>query len=106
MVRANLRATGYDQDRIRFVKGMFENTLPRGAIEAIALLRLDTDWYDSTKWELEQLFPLLAPGGVLVIDGYGRLQGCRMAVDEYFAESGVNMLLTRVDSYARIGVKP
>ncbi|MCH9018977.1 MAG: class I SAM-dependent methyltransferase [Proteobacteria bacterium] len=106
VVQANLRATGYDQDRIHFVKGMVEDTLPCDAIEGIALLRLDTDWYDSTKWELEQLFPLLAPGGVLIIDDYGRWQGCRKAVDEYFAENGVNMLLTRVDSCARVGVKP
>lgn len=104
-VRANLSSTGYDQSRLHFLKGRVQDTLPDDAIGAIALLRLDTDWYDSTRWELEQLYPKLAPGGVLIIDDYGRWQGCRKAVDEYFAQNGVTMLLARIDSYARMGIK-
>ena len=104
-VRANLASTGYDQARTHFLKGRVQDTLPCDDIGPIALLRLDTDWYDSTKWELEQLYPMLAPGGVLIIDDYGRWRGCRQAVDEYFAAHGINMLLGRVDSYARMGIK-
>ncbi len=104
-VRANLSSTGYDGARMHFLKGRVQDTLPDHRIGPIALLRLDTDWYDSTKWEIEQLYPLLATGGVLIIDDYGRWQGCRKAVDEYFASQGVNMLLARIDSYARMGIK-
>ncbi len=104
-VRANLASTGYDQARTHFLKGRVQDTLPCGDMGPIALLRLDTDWYDSTKWELEQLYPKLAPGGVLIIDDYGRWQGCRQAVDEYFTAHGINMLLGRIDSYARMGIK-
>jgi O-methyltransferase len=52
--------------------------------EKIAILRLDTDWYESTKIELEVLYPLLEPGGVLIVDDYGHFEGARKAVDEYF----------------------
>ncbi|MCH7555588.1 MAG: class I SAM-dependent methyltransferase [Proteobacteria bacterium] len=104
-VRANLSSTGYDGARMHFLKGRVQDTLPDDRIGPIALLRLDTDWYDSTKWELEQLYPQLATGGVLIIDDYGRWQGCRKAVDEYFAAQGINMLLGRIDSYARMGIK-
>ncbi len=104
-VRANLVSTGYDQARMHFLKGRVQDTLPCDALGPIALLRLDTDWYESTKWELEQLYPQLATGGVLIIDDYGRWQGCRKAVDEYFASRGVTMLLARIDSYARMGIK-
>ena len=104
-VRANLASTGYDEARMHFLKGRVQDTLPDDAIGAIALLRLDTDWYDSTRCELEQLYPQLAPGGVLIVDDYGRWQGCRKAVDEYFDNNGITMLLVRIDSYARMGVK-
>jgi len=96
---------GYPEQQIHFVEGLVEETLPAEAPEEIALLRLDTDWYSSTKHELEQLYPRLAPGGVLILDDYGHWQGARRAVDEYFAENQITLLLNRVDSTARIGVK-
>lgn len=52
----------------------------------ISVLRLDTDWYESTKKELEVLYPKLAVGGVLMIDDYGYWGGAKKAVDEYFAD--------------------
>ena len=84
---------------------MVEDTLPAQAPERIALLRLDTDWYESTKHELEQLYPRLADGGVLIIDDYGHYEGARQAVDEYFAETGERVLLNRIDYTGRIAVK-
>jgi hypothetical protein len=105
-VRAAVLSTGYPEERIHFVEGLVEETLPAAAPEEIALLRLDTDWYSSTKHELEQLYPRLAPGGVLILDDYGHWQGARRAVDEYLDEHRVTLLLNRVDSTARIGVKP
>ena len=105
-VRAAVLSTRYPEHQIHFVEGLVEETLPATAPEEIALLRLDTDWYRSTKHELEQLYPRLAPGGVLILDDYGHWQGARRAVDEYFAESRITLLLNRVDGTARIGVKP
>ncbi len=106
-VRHNMQATGYPEDRVRYVKGPVETTIPAGArVGPIALLRLDTDWYESTKHELAHLFPLLAEGGILIIDDYGHWEGARKAVDEYFASCGRSFYLHRVDYTGRLLVKP
>jgi O-methyltransferase len=105
-VRRAVLGVGYDAERIHFVKGKVEDTLPDAAPEQIALLRLDTDWYESTLHELVHLYPRLVPGGVLIIDDYGHWQGARQAVDEYMAEHEMPLLLNRVDYTARIAVKP
>ncbi|MBV1831309.1 hypothetical protein HNW77_11720 [Komagataeibacter sp. AV436] len=73
------------------------------APEKIAVLRLDTDWYESTRHELEHLYPRLVPGGVLIIDDYGYWAGARKAVDEYFSDKPI--LLNRLDNTGRIAVK-
>lgn len=104
-VRANLTRTGYPPQRMHFVKGSVEQTLPQAAPEQIALLRLDTDWYASTKHELVHLWPRLVPGGVCIIDDYGHWRGSRQAVDEYFAEQGIRVLLHRLDHTGRLVVK-
>jgi hypothetical protein len=104
-VRELLVSTGYPEDLIRFVKGPVEQTLPVQAPPELALLRLDTDWYESTKHELVHLYPRLSTGGVLVIDDYGHWDGCRQAVDEYFAATGAPLLLNRIDYTGRIAVK-
>ncbi|MGW4798855.1 TylF/MycF/NovP-related O-methyltransferase [Nonomuraea sp. NPDC004297] len=105
-VRDVVLSTGYPGDRVQLVRGPVEETLPGRAPEQIALLRLDTDFYRSTKHELETLYPRLVAGGVLVVDDYGHWQGARQAVDEYFAERGEPVLLTRVDYTCRLAVKP
>lgn len=105
-VRAVLLRTGYPPERLHFVRGPVERTLPGVAPERVALLRLDTDWYESTRHELTHLYPRLAPGGVLILDDYGHWQGCRKAVDEYFAGPGhAPLLLQRIDYAARIAVR-
>jgi O-methyltransferase len=104
-VRRNLLATGYPADRVRFVVGRVEDTLPEQAPESIAIFRLDTDWYASTRHELVHLFPRLAVGGVLLIDDYGHWQGARQAVDEYLAETGARLLLQRIDVTGRLAIK-
>jgi O-methyltransferase len=105
-VRANLWSTGYPKDRIHFVQGPVEQTIPATLPTHIALLRLDTDWYESTRHELQHLYPLLARHGVLIIDDYGHWQGARQAVDEYFAAHAEPLFLHRVDYTARMLVKP
>ncbi len=104
-VQELLRATGYPSERLHFVVGMVEDTVPDRAPDEVALLRLDTDWYESTRHELEHLYPRLVPGGVLIVDDYGHWEGCRRAVDEYFATEAPPMLLSRLDYTGRIGVK-
>jgi len=103
-VKNNMRRTGYPMDKIVFAKGKVEETIPGTIPQQIALLRLDTDWYESTLHELTHLFPLLSRRGVLILDDYGHWQGARKAVDEYFA-SGENILLNRIDYTGRIAVK-
>jgi O-methyltransferase len=104
-VRATLAGTGYPAERLHFVKGPVEQTIPASVPERIALLRLDTDWYESTLHELRHLYPLLTSAGVLIIDDYGEWEGCRRAVDEYFADHDAP-LLSRIDHTGRVGVKP
>jgi hypothetical protein len=105
-VRDNMVRTGYPEQRIHFVKGRVEDTIPAGAPDTISLLRLDTDWYESTRHELTHLFPRLSRGGVVIIDDYGHWRGARRAVDEYFAQHGPSLLLHRIDYTARAAVKP
>lgn len=105
-VRRNLLSVGYDSQRLIFVEGKVEETIPRTAPDSIALLRLDTDWYESTRHELAHLYPRLVPGGILIIDDYGHWAGARHAVDEYFSEHGPAPLLTRIDYTGRMAVRP
>lgn len=105
-VQQNMRSTGYPEERLIFVEGEIENTLPARLPGPIALLRLDTDWYESTYHELCHLYPLLVPGGVLVLDDYGSFEGARRAVDQYLEETGSKLLLHRIDATGRIALKP
>jgi len=103
--RAVLRV-GYPKQRIHFVQGPVEETLPKNAPAELALLRLDTDWYASTKHELIHLYPQLARGGVLIIDDYAYWRGARKAVDDYVRENELALLLIRIDHGARVAIKP
>jgi O-methyltransferase len=105
-VRKNMQSTDYPSDRIRYIAGRVEATIPAHAPEKIALLRLDTDWYESTRHELEHLYPRLVPGGVLIFDDYGYWQGVRQATDEYIATLKRPPLLCRIDACASMAVKP
>ena len=104
-VRAVMAQTGYPGVRLHFVRGPVEETIPGCTPEGIALLRLDTDWYESTRHELVHLFPRLEAGGVLIVDDYGHWQGAQQAVEEYFATAHAPLLLTRIDYAARIAIK-
>jgi O-methyltransferase len=91
---------------LRTVKGPVEETLkqPQNLPDEIAILRLDTDFYESTKAEMEILYPRLASRGVLIVDDYGEWAGARKAVDEYFA--GQPVWLHYVTHTVRLMVKP
>ena len=87
------------------MEGKVEDTIPGDAPEEIAVLRLDTDWYESTKHELRPLYRRLAPGGVLIIDDYGPWKGSKDATDEFLAETGEPLLFVRT-GWGRAAVKP
>ncbi|MFD4222565.1 TylF/MycF/NovP-related O-methyltransferase [Streptomyces griseus] len=104
-VKAGFEDIPYPKERVHYVQGRVEDTVPAQAPEQISILRLDTDWYASTKHELEHLYGRLVSGGVLLIDDYGYWQGSRQAVDEFLDKTGEQLLLLRMDE-GRIAVKP
>ncbi|MEV7915337.1 TylF/MycF/NovP-related O-methyltransferase [Streptomyces griseus] len=104
-VKAGFENIPYPKERVHYVRGRVEDTVPAQAPEQISILRLDTDWYASTKHELEHLYSRLVSGGVLLIDDYGYWQGSRQAVDEFLDKTGEQLLLLRMDE-GRIAVKP
>lgn len=104
-VKGNLYSTGYPGEKLLFVEGKVEETIPSTMPERISVLRLDTDWYESTYHELMHLFPRLSENGVIIIDDYGHWRGAKEAVDRYFSETDIRILLNRIDYTGRIGVK-
>lgn len=104
-VKSNLAMTSYPAEKLFYVKGKVEDTLPLPAIGKIALLRLDTDWYESTRHELETLYDSLVTGGVLIIDDYGHWSGSKKAVDEFFEKRQLKIFLSRIDYTGRLAIK-
>jgi hypothetical protein len=85
----------------RFVKGRFEETVPRAEVRAIAVLHVDGDWYESVKVCLDHLYDRVTPGGIIQIDDYGHWEGARKAVDEFMAGRRIAEPLRYVDYTAR-----
>jgi len=105
-VITNMMSTGYPMDKINIIEGDVLRTLDMKYPDKIALLRLDTDWYESTCKELEVLFPKLVRGGVCIIDDYGHWKGSKKAVDEYLENNHINVLLNKIDYSGRLFIKP
>lgn len=105
-VKDNFRRYNLLTESVRFVQGDVLESLERPDVipERISVLRLDTDWYASTRKELEVLYPRLSIGGVLIVDDYGHWGGARQAVDEYFAERP-RPFLQYIDYTGRSGIK-
>lgn len=105
-VKNNIGTAGYPQDKIHFIKGKVEETIPNAVNhERIAILRLDTDWYASSYHELKHLYPKLVKGGVLLLDDYGFWEGQKKATDQYFSENNIKPFLIRVDYSGRMVLK-
>lgn len=104
-VRHNMASTLYPMANVNLVQGDVLQTLTQTVPDKIAVLRLDTDWYESTRMELEALYPRLVPHGVLLIDDYGAWEGCRKAVDTYLRDNRINILLQRTDYTGRMAIK-
>jgi O-methyltransferase len=103
--KRGLAETGYPMELAKFIVGPVEDTIPANAPDEIALLRLDTDWYQSTYHELVHLWPRLVDGGVLIVDDYGHWAGAKKAVDQYFTEQGLRPFLHRIDYTGRLVIK-
>lgn len=103
--RQGLADVGYPTEYTQFIVGPVENTIPKFVPDVIALLRLDTDWFQSTYHELIHLWPKVTEGGILIIDDYGHWAGAKKAVDQYFAEQCLHPFLHRIDYTGRLVVK-
>lgn len=90
-VQERLNATGYPQEHLHYVIGDVMETLKDKTTlpEKIAILRLDTDWYESSKYELEQLYDNVVVGGVIIFDDYYHWDGQRRATDEFFESRNI-----------------
>jgi hypothetical protein len=99
---------GYDPRYLHYHKGWFQETLPRDSslIDCIAILRLDGDWYASTKICLEYLYDKVLPGGFVIVDDYGHYAGCRKAVDEFIGQRELTVFLSQVDYTCVYWIKP
>ena len=104
-VEANLATTGYPMINFTLVEGDVAVTLETSLPDQIGLLRLDTDWYESTKVALEVLYPRLSVGGVCILDDYGHWVGARKAVDDYFEASGIRPYMHPIDYSGRVFIK-
>ncbi|CAN5518412.1 TylF/MycF/NovP-related O-methyltransferase [soil metagenome] len=96
-VRANFARYGLLDEQVRFLPGWFDETLASAPIDQLAVLRLDGDMYGSTIVALRSLYPKVAPGGFVIVDDYGAIEGCRQAVDDFCAEQGLTPELHRID---------
>lgn len=96
-VRRNFERYGLLDDRVRFLKGWFRDTLPAAPISRLAVLRLDGDMYESTMVALRALYPKLSRGGYVIVDDYGAVPSCKAAVHDFIAEQGVRAELRPID---------
>lgn len=91
---------GLSKENVSIVKGWFQETLPyyKEEIGPIAILRIDADWYESTKLCLEYLYDNVVRGGYVILDDYGCWEGCRRATDEFLEERNSRVELQKIDS--------
>jgi hypothetical protein len=88
-VRRAFQAAGAPVDGLHLIKGWFADTFPRTTLPPIALLHIDADWYESVRLCLERWFDHVTPGGYVVLDDYGRWEGCTQATDEFLRDRGL-----------------
>lgn len=96
-VAANFAHYGLLDDQVRFLEGWFAETLPAAPIDALAVVRLDGDMYGSTWDAITNLYPKLSPGGFLIVDDYGAVEGCRLAIDDYRRREGITDPIETID---------
>jgi O-methyltransferase len=99
-VKALFNSLSIPESRVRYMQGLFQDTLPDAPMRSVALAHLDGDWYESTRTCLTSVWPRLSVGGIIQLDDYGRWKGCRRAVDEFFAGRGNDIALRPIDEAA------
>jgi O-methyltransferase len=105
-VQESCYTTDYPEENFKFIEGSVLDTLDLEVPDKVCLLRLDTDWYDSTWKELEVLYPKLTENGVCIVDDYGAWAGSKLAVDEYFLGLGRRPLFHITNWTVRTWIKP
>jgi O-methyltransferase len=95
-VTQNFQKYGLLDNRVRFLKGWFSDTLPMAPIDRLALIRLDGDMYSSTMDSLRALYPKLSAGGYIIIDDYN-LPGARQATDDYRTRAHITEPIQKID---------
>ncbi len=96
-VKANFERYGLLDDQVRFLKGLFRDTLPDAPIERLAVLRLDGDMYQSTMDALANLYPKVSQGGYVIVDDYSAIPACRQAVHDYRSANGITEEIRDID---------
>ena len=106
-VKESLEITGYPSNKLHYIVGDVLQTLqhPENIPDKIAILRLDTDWYESSKFELEKLYPNVVKGGVVIFDDYLHWDGQRRATDEYFANIGESHQFVKINDTVAAMIK-
>jgi len=107
IVQNKLNSTGYDSNYLHYICGDILETLKdeKNVPDKISILRLDTDWYESTKIELEVLFDNVTQGGVIIFDDYFLWDGQRKAVDEYFEKNNLQYTINKIDEQRAYFIK-
>lgn len=97
-VQENFRRYDLLDEQVRFLPGLFKDTLPTAPVEELAVLRLDGDMYESTMNALDSLYPRLNPGGFAIIDDYRLVPACRQAVTDYRERHGISEPIKAIDA--------
>lgn len=98
-VKHNFQRYGLLDDRVQFLVGWFEDTLPNAPIERLSVLRLDGDMYSSTMQAISALYPKLSAGGFCIVDDYGNVPGCKRAIHDYRAAQGIDDEIIDIDGF-------
>jgi len=104
-VETNFSNLGLLSENVKFVQGDILQTLDVTIPDKISVLRLDTDWYESTKKEMDVLYERIDPNGVLMVDDYGHWAASKKAVDEYFSKNNNRPFIQYIDYTGRLGIK-
>jgi len=104
-VKANFARYGLLDDRVRFLKGWFKDTLPSAPIAQLAILRLDGDMYESTMDGLNALYAKVSAGGVIIVDDYGAVAACREAISDFRRTHGIHEPICDIDGIGAFWVK-
>jgi O-methyltransferase len=97
-VQENFRKFGLLDERVRFLKGLFKDTLPGAPIRQLAILRADGDLYESTMDVLTNLYDKVSPNGFVIIDDYFSWESCRRAVTDFRAARGITAPIEKIDA--------